>query len=97
MTAATTEIRRTADRDERSRLAAQESDEDFVRLMGAEWGRRVIWRLLGSTDNRQTLFATNATLMAHNASLRDFGRREITDRAMKLCPELYVKMHRENR
>ena len=96
-TAKSQEHQRATDLRERAEQAAQHADEDFLRVMGETWGRRFVWRLLASTDGRAVLFNTNATQCASYAALRDFGRRELTDRGMALCPELWLEMHRENR
>ena len=75
---------------------ARQSDEDFVEVMATAQGRRFVWRLLAHTDARNVVFSTNATQMAHNAALRDFAKSELRDRGMTLCPDAWLRMHREN-
>ena len=92
-----TEARRKTDRAEQEAAQRRQADEDFVAVMSQPWGRRVVWRLVQGTDGRQVCFSSNNTVCISYTALRDFGRAELTDRAMALCPELWLVMHTENR
>lgn len=91
------ETRRKSERAEQEATARRQADEDFVAVMSTAPGRRVIWRLLQGTDGRAVCFSSNNTVCISNTALRDFGRAELTERGMGLCPELWLIMHTENR
>lgn len=95
MPAAIHERRQKEARDDRRAFRQRQADEDFQAVMGTEHGRRLLWRLLTATDGQATLFATNHTQCVRNASLRDFGKAQITDRALELCPEHFLLMRQE--
>lgn len=78
----------------RARLVLE--DEDLVRLMRAEWGRRIVARLLKNGRNRSKNFDTHSLTMARHVGVADFVQVEIVDRIFDLCPETYAPMMREN-
>ena len=71
-------------------------DEDLVRLMRAEWGRRIVARLLKRGRDRSKNFDTHSLTMARHVGVSDFVQAEIVDRIFELCPETYATMMREN-
>ena len=76
--------------------AAAQRDEDFVRLMRAEWGRRLVWSILEASRTRSPKFDTNSMIMARQVGVSDFVQRHYVDRIFELCPDLYATMKREN-
>ncbi len=89
-------------RDDRSADAARLArrveleDEDFVRLMRAEWGRRIVARLLKTGRHRSPNFETNGMVMSRQVGVSDFVQTELVDRIFQLCPETYATLMREN-
>ena len=89
-------------RDDRSadsaRLArrAELENEDFIRLMRAEWGRRIVARLLKTGRHRSPNFETNGMVMSRQVGVSDFVQAELVDRIFQLCPETYATLMREN-
>jgi len=83
---------------ESSRLArrVEVDNEDFVRLMRAEWGRRIVARLLNAGRFRSPNFETNGMVMSRQVGVSDFVQTELVDRIFDLCPETYATLRREN-
>lgn len=96
VTAKETEKQRATERTLRDRSRATREDEDFVRLMRSDWGRRLVWRLLDRGRIRAPNFDTNAMVQSRHVGVSDFVHRELFDRVLDLCPDLYATMHREN-
>ena len=80
----------------RRALRSDLEDEDFVRLMRAEWGRRIVARLLKAGRYRSPNFETNGMVMSRQVGVSDFVHTELVDRIFDLCPENYANMMREN-
>lgn len=81
---------------ERQRARVELEDEDLVRLMRAEWGRRIVARLLKRGRDRSKNFDTHSLTMARHVGVSDFVQAELVDRIFELCPETYATMMREN-
>ncbi len=81
---------------QRGRARAGLEDEDFVRFMRAEWGRRIVARLLKRGRDRSKNFDTHSLTMARHVGVADFVQAELVDRIFELCPETYATMIREN-
>lgn len=93
---------------ERERAAAERAShllevEDTLKLMGEDWGRRIVYRLLdraglihGDAMLEENLWNPNAMVMS-----RDVGRRNVCWRLDHIirrhCPELWNTMFLEQR
>jgi hypothetical protein len=86
---------RAADTARQARRSELEN-EDFVRLMRAEWGRRIVARLLKAGRHRSPNFETNGMVMSRQVGVSDFVQTELADRIFDLCPENYATLRREN-
>lgn len=91
------QIKTAREADERRRRARSDiENEDFVRLMRSEWGRRIVARLLKIGRHRSPNFETNGMVMARQVGVSDFVQTELVERIFDLCPENYATMMREN-
>lgn len=59
-------------------------------------GRRVVWDELERAGIFQTVFSTEALVMAHRSGRHDHGK-ELLAFVIELAPDLYVLMEREQR
>lgn len=83
------------DADDKARLAAENEAKDFRRLMGVNWGRRIVWRQLEQAGVFRSTFNTVAMQMAFDEGKRNAGLRTL-GMIHQNCPELYPVMVKEN-
>lgn len=67
-----------------------------MRLMRAEWGRRIVARLLKAGRHRSPNFETNGMVMSRQVGVSDFVQTELVDRIFELCSDNYATLRREN-
>lgn len=85
-----------------SKVEADASDsraahDAWVAQMETIAGRAFVWRLLQATGGvNGTAFSSNATEMAHRATLADFRLRAILEPIEKHCPHQRAVMFQEN-
>lgn len=81
-------------RSEKSRLEADEQDNDLRWLMSSKRGRKIVWGLLDRAGVFRITFNTNAMQMAFSEGNRNYGNYLLSS-LMDVCPDLYVAMLRE--
>ena len=70
-------------------------DEMMIALLDMPQGRMLVWDLLESTKVFHSSFSSRALEMAFNEGQRNVGLRLMAD-IMRLAPEQWAKMSREN-
>jgi len=80
--------------DARKKLVRKTEIADIKWLMSSRQGRRIMWRLMAMGRTFQLSFNTNAMTMAFNEGNRNLGL-QLLDEVMKLCPELFPVMEKE--
>ena len=77
-------------------LDATEEEQDVRWLMGSKRGRRIVWRLLESSDLFTSTFVPDALRLAFCEGKRHFGGNLLAT-IHSHCPELYPVMVKERK
>lgn len=83
-----------AEAEARSKAADDAESADFMNLAGAQWGRRIIWRLLDRAGVFRLSFTDNPLTTAFNEGRRNEGLRLLMQMQTS-CPENYSLMLKE--
>lgn len=80
---------------DRERLLQKQAVDDFLWLMGAPQGRRLVWGWLNQSCVYHTTFDTHGGRMNLMEGKRQQGLKLLSD-IHRLCPDLYPVMVKEN-
>lgn len=79
----------------KARLQQKRLDDDFLWLMQAQQGRRLVWAQMSRAKVFRSTFDTHGGRMSLNEGMRQHGLYLLGE-INRLCPDLYPVMVREN-